>query len=58
MWFAEFFDNAEEVYVDTDVGVLVSGPEGLLHDVAVACRNQIFKSSNTKFHYHSVSFSL
>ncbi|CAM6010432.1 unnamed protein product [Sphagnum balticum] len=56
--FSEFFDNAKEVYVDADVGVLVSGPESLLHSVAVACRNQIFKSSNTKFHYHSVSFSL
>ncbi len=60
--FAEIFNGAAVKYQGDDVGVLVSGPEGLKASVAEECRRQNFTkpswSNSTHFHFHSISFNL
>jgi hypothetical protein len=60
--FAEIFNGAAVKYQGDDVGVLVSGPEGLKASVAAECRRQNFTkpswSNSTHFHFHSISFNL
>jgi len=60
--FSEIFNGAAVKYQGEDVGVLVSGPEGLKASVAAECRRQNFTkpswSNSTHFHFHSISFNL
>jgi hypothetical protein len=59
--FAREFDQVVKDFGHEDVGVLVSGPEGLQHVVAKECQRRSGLRATLKaetFNYHSVSFSL
>ena len=59
--FSREFDQVVKDFGHEDVGVLVSGPEGLQHVVAKECQRRSGLQATLKaeiFNYHSVSFSL
>lgn len=59
--FSREFDQVVKDVGHEDVGVLVSGPEGLQHVVAKECHRRSGLQATLKaeiFNYHSVSFSL
>eukprot|EP00271_Cylindrocystis_brebissonii_P012415 TRINITY_DN3093_c0_g1_i1.p1 TRINITY_DN3093_c0_g1~~TRINITY_DN3093_c0_g1_i1.p1 ORF type:complete len:633 (+),score=119.99 TRINITY_DN3093_c0_g1_i1:238-1899(+) len=64
--FAGLFDNIHSSLACTDVGVLVSGPMGMVADVAKECkrRNPVLRglcpvrSKQPALHFHALSFKL
>ena len=59
--FSREFDQVVKDFGHEDIGVLVSGPEGLQHVVAKECqrRSGLYAALKAEiFNYHSVSFSL
>ncbi|MCO5593804.1 hypothetical protein L7F22_047822 [Adiantum nelumboides] len=56
---SDVFNALDKEYHGQNIGVLVSGSEGMQADVAKECQRhtRLFDTSNV-FHYHSVSFEL
>ena len=58
----DIFKALAKEYRGENIGVIVSGPQGMQLDVAKECKRQtkFFGVDNTSnvFHYHSVSFEI
>ena len=58
----DIFEALAKEYRGENIGVIVSGPQGMQFDVAEECKRKtkFFGLDNTSnvFHYHSVSFEI